>query len=476
MKLKHDFTWLSATEIASLVRTRKASPVEVMQETLNRIENINPQIGAFVTMNEEALEQARHAEESLMKGKPLGALHGVPVAIKDLTPTKGIRTTMGSKLFEHHIPDTDAVIVQRLKAAGAIVVGKTNTPEFGYKGTTDNLLFPPTRNPWKLDRTPGGSSGGSAAAVAAGLVSIAEGGDGGGSIRIPGAFCGVFAFKPTYGRIPSDILNPFASTSPFLHFGSLARTVEDGALMYQLTAGDHEIDPYSLKNEENVMTTLHDGIRGLKIGYSSDLGFLPVDPEVKAVTEQTMDVFRALGCQVEHVDLGFENPEVNIKDSWNTLWKCLLTGNFIDLPDEMLELVEPQVKQFLLEGRQLTVTDFARANLAREMIWRKMNEFFARYDLLILPTTSVTAFSVDIDGPSEINGQAIDPLFGWFQTYPFNLTGHPAASVPCGFSKEGLPIGLQIVGQRFADSLVLRACSSFESIAPWGDQHPTFQA
>ena len=446
-----------------------------MKETLDRIEEINPKLNAFVTMNENAMAEAKAAESAVMKGLPLGKLHGVPMAIKDLTPTKGIRTTMGSRLFENVVPDRDAVIVQRLKGAGGLVVGKTNTPEFGYKGTTDNLVFGTTKNPWSLDRTPGGSSGGSAAAVASGLVSIAEGSDGGGSVRIPAAFCGVYGFKPTFGRLPSDILNGFAGTAPFLHFGTVTRTVTDSALMYEIMAGEDMIDPYTLKNEEDVFADLEKGIKGMKIAYSPDLSYFPVDPEVAAAVKRSVELFRQLGAEVEEVDLDFPNPLETLKGSWDKLWIGLITTGFGDLPDEQMAMLDSHVQEFIKQGLKMSAFDVGRASYARDMMWNKTRELFAKYDALISPVTACTAFPHSIYGKSEINGVQVDPFNGWFMTYPFNLTGQPAASIPCGFDRDGLPIGLHIACQRFEDAKLQRIARAFERIAPWADKHPTFK-
>lgn len=472
---KHEFAWKSATELASLIRSRQVSPVELMKATLERIDEINPKLNAFVTMNENAMAEAKLAEAAVMKGVPLGPLHGVPVGIKDMTPTKGIRTTMGSRLMEHNVPDHDAVFVQRLKGAGALVVGKTNTPEFGYKGTTDNLLFGATNNPWNLDRTPGGSSGGSAAAVAAGLVSLAEGGDAGGSIRIPAAFCGVYGFKPTFGRIPADVIGGFLSTSPFIHFGTISRTVTDSALMYDIGAGEHMVDPYSLKNEQDVFAELEHGIKGMKFAYSRDFGFIPVDKEVAAAVERTVELFRALGAEVEEVDLAIDNPQMTLVDPWIKQWTALITNGFGDLPPEHLDLLDPKVKEYIQQGLKLTAFELTRANNVRDVIWNKTRELFDKYDALISPVTSCTAFPTSVYGPSEINGVPIDPSSGWMLTYPFNLTGQPAASIPCGFDSQGLPIGLHIACQRFEDAKLLRISRAFERIAPWDDKHPTFK-
>ncbi|MBL0387435.1 amidase [Tumebacillus sp. ITR2] len=464
---KHEFAWMSAAELAHLIRTRRVSPVEVMQATLARIEEINPQINAFVTLvPEQALSNARAAEDAVMRGLPLGDLHGVPIAIKDLTPTAGIRTTMGSKLFADNVPTEDAIIVRRLKAAGTIIVGKTNTPEFGHKGTTDNLLFPATRNPWNLARTSGGSSGGSASAVAAGLVPLAEGGDGGGSVRIPAAFCGLYGFIPTSGRLPSDILNPFAGTSPFLRFGTLTRSVEDSALMYQAMVGYSMKDPISFETHphEDVRHGLENGVQGLRIAYSANLGYKPLDPQVRAAFEASLQVYRDLGATVEEVDLGLVDPLKNIDEAWAKLWYSMIATIFAGAPKETLDLLDPNVVHMIELGNNLGGVELTLASYAREMIFNRLNAIHERYDLLLTPTTAVTAFPYDLPqgGPSDIDGQAIDPFLGWALTPMINQTGHPAASIPVGFDQEGLPIGLQLIGRRLGEQTIYRAARAFE--------------
>ncbi|KEO85266.1 amidase [Tumebacillus flagellatus] len=483
MSKHNEFAWMSATEMAHLIRTRQVSPVEIMTATLARIEELNPQLNAFVTLvPEQALEGARAAEEAVMRGRPIGALHGVPIAIKDLTPTAGIRTTMGSKLFADNVKADDAIIVKRLKAAGTIIVGKTNTPEFGHKGTSDNLLFPTTKNPWNLSRTSGGSSGGAASAVAAGLVPLAEGGDGGGSVRIPAAFCGIYGFIPTSGRLPSDILNPFAGTSPFLRFGTLTRSVEDSAHMYQAMLGYSAKDPISFETHphEDVRLTLENGVQGLRIAYSPNLGYKPIDPQVRASVEAALQVYRDLGAVVEEVDLELVDPLKNIDEEWAKLWYAMIAAIFAGAPKEVLDQLDPVVVRMIELGNNLGGVELTLASYAREMIYNRLNAVHEKYDLLVTPTTACTAFPHDlpasgplaINGPTSIAGVAIDPFLGWALTPMINQTGHPAATVPVGFDDAGLPVGLQLIAPRLGEQVLYRAARAFERSQAHNQRRP----
>jgi aspartyl-tRNA(Asn)/glutamyl-tRNA(Gln) amidotransferase subunit A len=459
-----DLTVLSAQALGALIRRREVSAVEVVSTFLRKIDDLNPKINAFCTvLHEAALAGAAKADQLMSDGSPIGPLHGLPLGLKDLTPTRGVRTTRGSRLFENDIPVADAALVKRLKNAGAIVVGKTNTPEFGHKGETDNLIFGPTRNPRNLDRTPGGSSGGSAAAVAAAMVPFAEGSDGAGSIRIPASMCGIVGFKPSYGRVP-DVAGPFSSHTPFFHNGPLARSVTDAALLYQAMAGIDPLDPFSVPTTENVLATIEDNIAGLRIAISTDLGRFPVSDEVRNACGAAARTFESLGCSVSdiQVDIG---PDV--EKSFFALWCAKLATVYSNLSDQQLELLEPVVQGLIEQGKMLSAVDVGRANLAREVVWHELCRIFGSYDLLICPTTAVTAFPIQDGPPSSINGVSIDRLLGWFLTYPFNLTGNPAISIPCGTASDGMPIGLQIIGGRLADPMVLRAARSFERAAPW---------
>lgn len=464
MALAREITAMSASEIRTLLRDGSLSCEEVTRAFLERIEEINPTINAFCTVDADgAVAAAVEADRVLRCGRPIGSLHGLPIALKDLTPTRGIRTTRGSRLFESSVPDEDAVLVRRLRAAGAIVLGKTNTPEFGHKAVTDNLIFGPTRNPWNLERVAGGSSGGSAAAIAAGLAPLAEGSDGAGSIRIPASMCGVFGFKPTWGRVP-DVAGPFSSHSPFFHNGPIARTVTDAALLYDAMAGPHPSDPFSLPAGESAAAGLEDGIAGARIAVSPDLGSFAVTPEVRSACERAAERFRALGCEVRSVDATLGD---DLEWAFGAFWRSRLVASFGHLPDSEMELLEPTVRALIDDGRRMTAVELGRANAVRERAWARLSALFGENDLLLCPTTAVPAFPIAEGPPPTVDGRPVDPLLGWFLTYPFNLTGNPAASVPCGLSGEGLPIGLQVVGRRLEDALVLRACRAYERIAPW---------
>jgi Asp-tRNA(Asn)/Glu-tRNA(Gln) amidotransferase A subunit family amidase len=460
-----EITSLSATTLVSLIRSRALSSVEVTSAFLERIDSVDPKLNAFCTVvHDLALDQARQADKELSGGAAPGSLHGLPIAFKDLTPTRGIRTTRGSRLFENSVPDEDAILVKRLKNAAAVLVGKTNTPEFGHKGETSNLVFGATRNPWSLDRTPGGSSGGSAAAVAARLVPFAEGSDGAGSIRIPASMCGVVGFKPTYGRVP-DVAGPFSSHTPFFHNGPLANTVEDTALLYQAMAGADWSVPFSIPGEDDVSKTLELGVSGLRIGYSRDLGYFPVADEVMSACTRAAGVFEELGCHVDELSIRLNQ---DIEDSFFVLWCGKLATMYSELDRHELSKLEPVVQDLIERGTKISAVEFGKANRAREVIWKELCSAFESYDLLLCPTTAISAFPIDAGPPTHIKGKPLNNLLGWFLTYPINMTGNPAASIPCGVDAAGLPIGMQLIGKRFDDGLVLRACRAFEKARPWG--------
>lgn len=462
--MSEELTQLTAAELAAIIRDRQVSAQEVTESHLRRIDRLNPRINAFCTvLHEKALTAAKAADVAMMSGRTIGKLHGLPIGLKDLTPTKGVRTTRGSRLFADYVPNKDAVLVQRIKAAGGIIIGKTNTPEFGHKGITDNLIFGATRNPWDLSRVAGGSSGGSAAAVAAGLVPLAEGSDGAGSIRIPASMCGVFGFKPTYGRVP-DVLGAFSSHSPFFHNGPITRSVEDAALLYQAMAGADPSDPFSLPYSEEDSDSLEMDVSGLRVAYSPDLDYFQVAADVRQACADAADTFAGLGCQVDEFEMGLD---IDIEYQFMTLWSAKLASTYSNLSEAELGLLEPKVQELIADGKRLSAVDYGHANLARERLWNRLCAVYQDYDLILCPTTAVAAFPSGQDAPHEINGKAINPLIGWFLTYPFNLTGHPAASVPCGLSADGLPVGLQIIGRRLEDRRVLRAARAFERIRPW---------
>jgi aspartyl-tRNA(Asn)/glutamyl-tRNA(Gln) amidotransferase subunit A len=463
-----ELCWSSAAELAAQIRRKKVSPVEVVDAVLDRIMRLNPRLNAYCTVTAEAARKAARAAERALGRRSVtpGPLHGVPFSVKDLVITKGVRTTFGSPLYRDHVPSEDAPLVARLRAAGGILVGKTNTPTLGWLGVTHNLLFGATRNPWDLDRTPGGSSGGASAAVAAGLAPLAVGTDGGGSIRIPAACAGVYGLKPSFGRIPTYPPSTVWSVS---HIGPITRTVADAALMLQVGAGPDPRDQYSLPAEHvDYGRALAGGVKGLRVAYSDDLGFADaLDPEVRATCARAARTFRELGCRLETVLPRWPSPMA--------CWKEIFCGGlavrlapFRDRRDEiepgLLDLVEASLKH--------PPTTYVQAWLDRLGWGQHPGTLFERYDLLLTPTIACPPFPVGLDHPSEVAGRAVEP-YGWIPfTYPFNLTGQPAASVPCGFTRTGLPIGLQVVGRRHADAAVLRASAAFERARPWAGLRP----
>jgi aspartyl-tRNA(Asn)/glutamyl-tRNA(Gln) amidotransferase subunit A len=393
-------------------------------------------------------------------------LHGVPFSVKDLILTSGVRTTFGTPLYRDNVPTEDAPTVARLKAAGAILIGKTNTPTFCWVGITDNLLFGVTRNPWNPQRTPGGSSGGAAAAVAAGLGPLALGTDGGGSIRKPAAFCGIVGHKPSYGRWP---IYPHGTTWSLSSVGPMTRTVQDAALMMNACAGPDERDQYSLPADGvDYVKALRGSIKGLRVAYSDTLGFAPaVDPQVRQATTAAARAFRELGCVVDSVDPGWPSP-------WEC-WRFLFLGGigtrlapFLHRRDE----IDPGLLPVIDELLKSPPTRYVQAWMDRLAWGQRAQAFFERWDLLLCPTVATAAFELGILWPTHVDGKPVDREAGSAFTFPFNMTGQPAATVPCGFTRDGLPIGLQIVGRRFADATVLRAAAAFERARPWAHHRP----
>ncbi len=463
-----ELCYLSATELAAAIRTKKVSPVEVVDAVLTRIERLNPILNAYCTVTPDAARSAaKDAEVAVMRGESLGPLHGVPVSIKDTLMTKGVRTTWGSRAFEHFIPDEDAPVVERLKGAGAIILGKTNTPEFGHKGVTDNSIFGVSRNPWSLEHTPGGSSGGGAAAVAVGLGPLAVGTDGGGSIRIPCSCCGIFGLKPTLGRVAAA--PTYGGLETLTHVGPLTRTVRDAALVLNVIAGPDSRDLSSLPADgTNYLSGFDRGIKGLRVAWSPDLGYAAVDPQVRRLTEAGARRFEDTGCLVEEADPGFSDPREPFEMLFCTSMAARLADKLPEWRDRFARSLVLQIDQ----GMRWTAVDFVTAANHRRMLSDTLRRFFARYDLLLTPTLAAPSLPVGVDAYEEIEGARVGPV-GWFPfTYPFNMTGDPAATVPCGWTFAGLPVGLQIVGPRLADALVLRAAAAFEAVAPWAAKRP----
>ena len=456
---------MSATDLAAAIRARRVSPVEAVEAVLRRIERVNPTLNAYCTVvAESAREAARAAEAAVVRGDALGPLHGVPFSVKDLVITRGVRTTFGSRIFEQNVPREDAPLVERLKAAGGIMVGKTTTPEFGWKGATDSPLFGISRNPWNPDRNPGGSSGGAAAAVAAGLAPLAVGTDGGGSIRIPGSFCGVYGLKPTYGVVA---VYPASASGTLSHAGPMTWTVRDAALMLQAMAGPDDRDPLSFPAAgAGYLANLDAGVRGLRVAWSPTLGYATVHPEVRAAAETAARRFEDLGCRVELVEQVFEDPD----PIWSPFFHGGIAGRLYGYLPEWRSRMDPGLVQVIEEGARLSMLDFGRAAFARAAFTERVRTFFLDYDLLLTPTLAEPPFAAGQEQPPERSGGS---RLAWVAfTYPFNLTGNPAATVPCGFTRDGLPIGLQIVGRRLGDATVLRASAAFEAAMPWAGRRP----
>jgi aspartyl-tRNA(Asn)/glutamyl-tRNA(Gln) amidotransferase subunit A len=460
-----ELAFMPAADLAAAIRSRQVSPVEAVESVLGRIERLNPRVNAYCAVTAEAArEQARAAEAALLRGDAVGPLHGIPYSVKDLVITRGIRTAFGSRIYERNIPDEDAPVVERMRAAGAILVGKTTTPEFGWKGTTDSPLTGISRNPWDTTKTPGGSSGGAAAAVAAGLAPLAVGTDGGGSIRIPGSFCGIFGLKPTCGVVP---VYPAPTSGTLAHVGPMTRTVRDAAVMLGVMAGSDDRDPLSFPGAPVDFTRgLEDGIRGVRVAWSPTFGYARVTPEVLRVAGEAVRHFHDLGCRVELVERPFADPD----PIWAPLFYGGVAARLHDLLPEWRDRIDPGLLEVVEEGARLGAVQFKQAEFARAAFTQDVRKLFLHHDLLVSPTLAALPFAAGTERPADAPAGS---RLSWVAfTYPFNLTGHPAATVPCGFAADGLPVGLQIVGPRLRDDLVLRASAAFEAAAPWAGRRP----
>lgn len=457
-----DLHYRSALELRQLYRRRELSPVEVTTAILARIERLNPHLNAFLTITAERAMREAHAAERAFAGPDattLPPLTGIPLSIKDNQPTQGIRTTHGSLLGKDAIPNKDGLLVARIAAAGATLLGKTNLPEDGWKGGSSNRLGPPVQNPWRAGYTTGGSSAGAAAAVASGLGPLAQGGDGAGSIRIPAGFCGIFGFKPSFGLIPY----PAASAATTAHSGPLTRTVRDAALFLDSVVGADPRDRFSFTGEPSYLAACEGDIRGLRVAWSPDLGYAAIDPEVRELTARAAARFAELGCIVEEANPGLPDPW----DILDTIWSATQAAYYLDNFDAVRDQLDPGHLPIIEHGFSLSAPALARANVQRTAYHEGICAFMERYDLLITPQLPITAFPADQDAPTEIAGRPVSYL-GWSAfTYPFNLTGQPAATVPCGFAANGLPVALQIVGRWRDDATVMRASAAYEALAPW---------
>jgi Asp-tRNA(Asn)/Glu-tRNA(Gln) amidotransferase A subunit family amidase len=462
---------LDAYAIAREVQAGRLSPSELVEDSLEAIERLDPQLNAFtVILGEQARGTATAVGRAVAAGENPGPLAGVPVAIKDHVWMRGVPATNGSLALADFVPEEDCVCVARLRDAGAVIVGKTNNPEFCYRGITDNALFGLTRNPWALDRTPGGSSGGSAAAVCAGMVPLALGTDGGGSIRIPASFCGVAGHKPTFGLVPKE--PGFKNWKTLSVDGPLARSVRDLALMLSLMAGPASADDltWPIPIGDVLGAVDRADVAGKRVAWSADLGFAPVERTVHDVFERSLAALANAGWKLEQAAPPPSNPIA----IWNTIAVAegyasegpLLAGWESEMSAGTAELVRA--------GERVTTTEYIDAQHERARYTRAWSEFFAAYDLLLTPTMQLTALPVGILGPEQIDGHPVDPFFDdWCAfCYPANLTGQPATSIPIGTAEDGLPVGLQIVGRRWEDAAVLAAAAAVERLLPWAEAWP----
>ncbi len=481
--------YASASEIAAKVRRGEISPTTVVEEVLDRIDRRNDELNAYVEVADDyARKRAADIEQAVENGRPVGPLAGVPVALKEsVASKKGLLRTMGSVPFRDSVSETDSTFVTRLEAADAVIVGTTNTPELDHKGTTDNPLRGPTRNPFDLSRNAGGSSGGSAAAVADGLAPVAHGKDAGGSLRIPAAWSGVYAFKPTFGRVP-DVTRPdgFANELGVQStHGPITRSVRDAALVLDVLEGHHPRDPSSLPDErESYRDAIERPIEDIRIAYTPDYGTFPVESEVRETVDDAVEAFSHAGATVESVEVQIGYSHTELTDAWLQLvganlaamteWLArhenldLLRDHREEMTDSLVDLIE--------SGTRTTATEYLHYHVIRTAVHDAIEDVFEEYDLLVSPTVChppvVNATEGSTLGPDEIEGEPVDPRIGWCPTYLLNLTGHPAASVPAGTVSGGLPVGMQIAGPRFAEQTVVAASAAFERVRPWFGRYP----
>jgi amidase len=461
--------FMSAVEMARLIRARKLSAREALAAHLKQIERVNPKVNAIVTLVPEmASEAAAKADEMQARGQTLGPLHGLPVAHKDLAETRGIRTTFGSLLYKDYIPAEDDLVIERLRHAGAISIGKTNTPEFGAGSQTFNKVFGATHNPYDLTKTCGGSSGGAAVALACGMVPVADGSDMGGSLRNPAAFCNVAGFRPSIGRVP-DPKAPFA-WSTLSTSGCLGRSIADLAFALSAIAGPDPRAPLSIHDPgEHFARPLERSMKGVRVAWFKDLGGAPFDPRVRAVVDAQRKTFETLGCIVEQAEPDFAPAEISFRilRAWNsaTRYGDLLKQH----PDAFKDTLKAEIEQ----GLRLTIPDLNRAEIAHGQIWRRFQAFLEKYDYFVLPTTQLPPFDIASEYPKEIAGVKFDNYIDWMKScWYISATGNPAASVPAGFTPEGLPVGVQIVGRDQQDFSVLQMAHAFEQATGFGKKRP----
>ena len=473
---KENICFMSASEMAEKIKTQELTSLEITEVIIERIEKINPIINAYCTPTFDiAREMANKADDLVKKGEKIGLLNGIPTSIKDLMQTKGIRTTYGSRLYKDFIPEQDDIAVQRLMEAGCVILGKTNTPAFGHIALTNNKIFGETKTPWDIEKNSGGSSGGAASSVASGLGPLALGSDGGGSIRIPSSCCGVYGLKPTFGRIPSypHIGIAFKSMD---HYGPIVRYVKDAALMLNIMKGPHPADNNSFLDDcIDYVGSLEEKPKKLKIGYSTTLGFgKALEDEVRENILDNVQKFEQFDWEVEEAKIKIRNPDLAFKTLVCIGYAYDLQKEFSKKPEDF----DPDLIAMIRLGLDNNSMNIGKANEIRNRLYEVMYQYFKDFDLLITPTTPCSAFK-----PGWLDSGTAFPTIGnkslnitsWMTfTYPFNMTGLPAASIPSGWDSSGLPIGMQIVGKRYDEKTVLQVSKAFEEIAPWQEKRPKF--
>lgn len=457
-----------ARDLASAIGRRDLSAREVVAAHLDRIEAVNPRLNAIVSLRPEAaLAEADAADRRLARGAALGPLHGLPIAIKDLQDTAGIRTTYGSRLFADHVPETDSLVVARLRAAGAIVVGKTNTPEMGVGSHTFNEVFGVTRNPWSEDRSAGGSSGGAGAALAAGMLPIADGSDHGGSIRNPASFNNVVGLRPTPGLVPDPGQGDAWDVASVV--GPMARSVRDLALMLTAIVGPDPRAPLSHGDAAAFAGPLHGALDGLRVAWSADVGGLPIEPAVRTVMADARRQFVALGAEVEDVDLDLGGADEAF-ETMRALGFARLLGPQLS---ELREIVKETIVWNVEQGLALDGPTVARAIAARSTIFRTVAAVLERFDVIAAPTAQVTPFDAGIEYPTRVDGVPMPHYLGWMRACSrITVSAHPVAAVPAGFTADGLPVGLQLVGRYRGDRRLLEIASAWETATELTSRRP----
>ncbi|MBE6031744.1 MAG: amidase [Clostridiales bacterium] len=482
-------SFMSAAEMAANIRSKKLSPVEVTKYFLERIEKRNPSLNAFVyTDVEKALARAKEIEADIMAGKPVGLFAGVPTAAKDFIPgLPGWKGSFGGIKALSHLEDTHyTTYTKSLIEQGAVFLGKTNSPSLAFRGTCDNYMYGPTSTPFKVGYNSGGSSGGSCAAVADGMLPIAEGSDGGGSIRIPAAWCGIYGFKPALGTVSnSPRPNGYGTSHPYCFNGAQSRTVEDTALAIQAMAGYDPFDPFSLDyGDRNYLAALKGSVKGWRIAYTPDFGIFPVDPEIREMVGKAAKRFEEAGATVEPIEFNLKHGHLELAEAWCRL--ISISGGMESLDDIKRETgidimkdhrgdIAPEMIYWIEDACKRNYRDYCADDVIRTEIFDALQTVFQTYDLILSPVTACHPVKnnpgrgpgQETFGPRELNGEEVEPHIGWCLTYFTNFTGHPAASVPAGISKDGFPVGMQLIGKRFGDLDVLTASAEFERIQPW---------